>query len=90
MFILTDKERKTGLMLSEYNKKLDIIYGYQKEDEFRAFWAYRQNKYKGMPNSTKPMPHGIKLGTPEQARLILKTFLEEIERKYFGNDNIEG
>lgn len=83
MVIITSKEYNSGLLLSEYNGKLGIMYGFQnkKTDKFEPFWVYRQASYKAIPLK-KAMPHQVGLGTPQQAKIILQKFLDAIDEEF--------
>ena len=81
MFIMTNKEHKTGLLLDEYQGKLGILYGFQKGDKLMPFWVYRQSPFKKAPVD-KAMPHKVALGTPQQAKVILQKFIEAIDAEY--------
>ena len=81
MFIMTNREHKTGLILNEYNGKIGIMYGFQKDDKLMPFWVYRQSPFQKKPLD-KAMPHRVELGTPQQAVLILEKFLEQIKEEY--------
>ena len=81
MFIMTDKKHKSGLMLNEWEGKLGILYAFQKRDEIMPFWVYRQSPFKKVALD-KAMPHRVSLGTPQQAKIILKKFIKQIDEEF--------
>jgi len=85
---MTDKKHKTGLILNEYKEKIGILYGFQKDDKIMPFWVYRQSPFKKAALD-KPMPHRIDLGSPKQAKIILETFLKQIEEEYLNKKSEE-
>lgn len=81
MFIKTEAKYDNGVILNEWEGKLGIMYVFQKGDKVLPFWVYRQSPFQAKPIS-KPMPHRVVLGTPEQTKAILLKFIEQIDEEF--------
>lgn len=78
MFIMTDEQYKSGVLLDEYNGTYSIVQAKeQKDGEVYKKWCcpkISKDKY-----ADKDLPLGIRLGNLESAIDILESFLHELK-----------